>query len=65
MSEKARDDIFAPIEDDGWNTDDKCPWCGKLVGDEYVSEGAFDCPHCGKLIECEEWTQFILKRGSE
>lgn len=57
-------DIFTPIEDNGWNTDDKCPHC-KLYIDEtyrYADDDEFLCPHCEKPVVCETWTQYIMRR---
>ena len=57
------DDIFAPIEDDGWNTDERCPWCKADIEEAWRhADRTFECEACGQTVECEEWTQFVLKR---
>lgn len=62
-------DVLSAYDDRGWNTDEKCPWCGKPIDtlyehfrDEYVT---FDCGHCEKPIEGHAWTQFILQRPKD
>jgi predicted RNA-binding Zn-ribbon protein involved in translation (DUF1610 family) len=55
-------DEFAPLDDlDGWNTDEKCPHCGKAIDDLYElidsggEENVFDCPHCEQSVIGSEW----------
>jgi hypothetical protein len=61
-------DIFAPVEDDGWNTDENCPWCGEGISDVWEHFGAhsddaeFECPHCEKPVHASEWRQIVLQR---
>jgi uncharacterized Zn-finger protein len=58
------------LDDDmrGWNTEDKCPWCGKGIACIWEhtrlnsDEAEFDCPHCEQQIHLTVWTQFILQR---
>ncbi len=67
MSDKV--DEFAPDDawdSDGWNTDEHCPWCKKLLDEvySYADTGvSFNCEHCEKPIMCEQWTQFILTKA--
>lgn len=57
----AEPDEFAPIEDDGWNTDERCPWCKKYIDDLYeLADKVFDCPHCEKPVDCSTWLQYVL-----
>lgn len=65
---KTDDEFAAVLEDDGWNTDEKCPWCKASIDDlhDYVNDDGgdyeFPCPHCDQPICGSEWRQYVLQK---